>query len=163
MKKILLISYFILSFQILAQSTNEDQIEELKPEPLVPTKLWCIVYFKDNPNLKLILEAESIGAIDRKSESYLTLKGKILDSREFRDVNLYIVRASACTTDIELAKKVRDERNKITSENSKETNSSEKSNTENKKELDKGIKAEPKKEEPKPFDKKNTNKSFMVI
>lgn len=111
MKNIIIFTSLILSLHTFAQDAEPTPIEELSAEPLNPTKLWCIVYFKERPNTKLILEAESVGAIDRKSENYLTLKGKILDSREYSDINLYIVRASACTTDLQFAKKTRDERN----------------------------------------------------
>lgn len=113
MKNILIFTTLLLSFHTFAQEGEDLPESTLSAEILKSTKLWCIVYFKERPNSKLILEAESVGSIDRKSENFLTLKGKILDSREYSDINLYIVRASACTSDLEFAKKTRDERNSV--------------------------------------------------
>lgn len=118
MKKIIIFTMLSLSFHLFAQDAEDVSTDSLSSEPLTPTKLWCIVYFKEKPNLKLILEAESVGAVARKSEPFLTLRGRVLDSREFDDINLYIVKASACTSDLELAKKTRDEKNKIASKQS---------------------------------------------
>lgn len=84
---------------LLALTTNAFSLE---PDP----KIWCLVFFKGNPNKKFLLESELIGILNKKqSNDYelYTLKGRILENSKYKQIDTYVVKSTACTDDLAFA------------------------------------------------------------